>query len=182
MAADKTLIRNGRHRCCLSGRGVQKCNLLAKRNTEDHASCHRAEARCHTRLVASNADCKKSRAAGSGILTGPSIRVRGWSRLELETLARGVCGSAADRNCSVEQAGSDDESHHLAHGDGLTRRRPGAQVGEEGLHVFMEGSRLSQKSQRRCPCLLSPVAKNCSGVPLVHAMVFLNDCVLVTRL
>ena len=113
MAADKTLIRNGRHRCCLSGRGVQKCNLLAKRNTEDHASCHRAEARCHTRLVASNADCKKSRAAGSGILTGPSIRVRGWSRLELKTLARSVCGSAADRNCSVEQAGSDDESHHL---------------------------------------------------------------------
>ena len=180
MAADKTLIRKGRHRCCLSGR-VQKCNLLAKRNTEDHASCHRAEARCHTRLVASNADCKKSRAAGSGILTGPSIRVRGWSRLELETLARGVCGSAADRNCSVEQAGSDDESHHLAHGDGLTRRRPGAQVGEEGLHL--EGRRLSQKSQRSCQKVFKSPSGACYGfLERLCTSKQASNCVLVTRL
>ena len=68
--------------------------------------------------MASNAEGKKCRAAGGGILTGPSIRVRRWSRLQLKTLARGICGSAADRNSSGEQAGSDDESHHLAHGDG----------------------------------------------------------------
>ena len=81
--------------------------------------------------MASNADGKKCRAAGGGILTGPSIRVRRWSRLQLKTLARGICNSAADRNSSGEQAGSDDESHHLAHGDG---RRDGDRGRMGGAH------------------------------------------------